>query len=480
MRASRLPRWTRLATLGLGLAIWGCTSLTGSVAPNLPPETTLWVTGSLDTVAHRQRFFWDGQDPDGTVRGFEFRWIYEAGAEPAGHDSTIWHFTPERDSLFVVYVPSGAEFPTLTVRAVDDQGAVDPTPARQRYAFKNDAPVVDLIGAPADTTFPVATLTWLASDPDGNIANASYRIWLAGKEANAQTVTGLTHTLVPDDFRDGSGVIQPGPYTAFVTAIDDGGRMSLPDSFVWHVRLPVGNVLLVDDVPSGVSGSAVYDGFYRMELDSRLGAGNYTIIDIQNGSPFRSKADVRETFLFFDHVFWYSEVNTVISTNGLALIEEAIPAHLAGGKNLFLTSGRLVGTGGVLGSSFADDVLGVSAFHQNLKFAPPTTNFSIGNGRYLVGGSAPFDSLRSAGLFGDIEAFVLENPGDAAYLATSGALDTLNAEPWPVGISRRYGAGQGRLVFLPFPLRLMNAPFGTGLPGRAALELSKVFTLFGI
>ncbi len=460
-------------------ALWSCTNVRGTVAPNQPPETTVWVTGDLDTVGHTQRYFWDGQDPDGTVSAFEFRWLYEPGAEPAGYDSTVWTYTERRDSLFVVYVPSGFNVPTFYVRAIDDQGARDPSPAFQTYRLRNEAPLVTIIGAPADTTFPVVTLLWTASDPDGNIANASYRVWLAGKEDQAQVVTGLQHTLLPASFQDAGGNLVGGSYTVYVTAIDDGGRMSLPDSFTWTVKLPVGNVLLVDDVPSTVAGAATYDGFYRTELDARLGAGTYSIVDLEAGSPFRAEADVRETFLFFDHVFWYSEVNTGVSPNGLALIGEAIPAHLAAGKNLFLTTGRLVGTGGVLGNGFVQDVLGADGLFLNVAFNPPTTNFSIGNGKYLTGGSAPFDSLRSAGIYGDIEAFDLRDPGEAAYLAYGGALDTLNATPWAVGVSRAYGAGAGRLVYLAFPLRLMNASF-SGLPGRSAIELRKVFDLFGL
>lgn len=465
--------------LASALALCGCDNIKGTVAPNLPPETSLWVTGTLDTVGHTQRFFWDGQDPDGKVVGFEFKWVYEAGAAPAGYDSSLWTSTTRRDSLFVVYVPTGADFPAFTVRAVDDQGAADPEPARQQYRLRNEAPEVQLIGTPAATTFPVATLTWFAFDPDGNIANASYRVWLEGKEAQAEIVTGLQHTLLPDLFKDAGGNFVAGTYTAYVTAIDDGGRMSLPSSFTWDVVLPVGTVLLVDDVPSTVAGAATYDAFYRTELNTRLGAGTYSIVDIETGSPFRAPADVRETFLFFEHVFWYSEVNTNISANGLALVGEAIPAHLAAGNNLFLTSGRLVGTNGVLGDAFVQDVLGANGLFLNVDFAPPQTNFTIGNTRFLTGGSAPFDSLRSAGIYGEIEAFDLVNPGEAAYLAPSGTLDTLNATPWAVGVHRTYGAGAGRFVYLAFPLRLMNSPF-SGQPGRSATELRKVFTLFGM
>jgi hypothetical protein len=457
----------------------GCSSLTGTVVPNQAPETTLWVTGDVDTVRHIARFFWDGQDTDGQVVGYHFKWIYEPGAEPAGYDSSVWFFTDRTDSLFAVFTPDGANMPTFTVPAIDDQGAVDPTPARQQYRFRNEAPVVVLTSQPPDTTFPVATLRWQASDPDGNINNASYRVWLEGRENQAAITTETQHTLVPDMFRDGTGALVPGPYKAFVTAVDDGGRMSEPDSFSWHVELPVGNTLLVDDLPSLVAGSCIYDGFYRRELDTRLGAGTYTILDLEHSPRLRSKEDVRETFLLFENVFWYNELNDFL-TNPLSMIETGLRDHLAAGNNLYITSTRLGGTDGALDDDAAMELLGIQRFHFNTSFSPWESNFSLRNSQFFIGGAAPFDSLRSLGVFGGVEAFELIDDSEAAYLAVPGALDTLPPEPWPVGVSRRYGAGQGQLVYLAFPLKFMDRPFVGGQPGRATGELRKVFDLFGM
>src|SRR6185436_4978127 len=143
-----------------------------------------------------------------------------------------------------------------------------------------------------------------------------------------------------------------------------GGRMSLPDSFSWFVRIPVGTTLLIVDMPSTVPGASVADGFYRGELNTRLGAGNYTVIDVQARNPFRSEGDVRETFRLFENVFWYSEQNPGLSAV-LRMADAPIRTYLSGGGNLFLTSSRLVGTNGALDDAFAQDVLGVAAFRIN-------------------------------------------------------------------------------------------------------------------
>lgn len=476
-------RGVRALLMGLGAAaaVIGC-SLEGTLAPNQEPETTLWVSGELDTVKHTAHFFWDGQDVDGVVTGFEFKFIFQPGAEPAGYDSTVWFFTADTDSLFVVFAPSGVDFPSFVIRAIDDQGARDPTPARQQFKLSNQAPSVVFTVFPSDTTFPVATLGWMASDPDGNINNASYRVWIEGKEDQAEIITGTTHSFLPALFEDASGVLVAGPRKAFVTAIDDGGRMSLPDSFVWFVKLPLGSVLLVDDLPSSVPGASTFDSFYRGVFDTRLGAGTYTTLDLEQGSPFRSQADVRETFLFFDDVFWYSEINPDLSPS-LALIEDGIRSQLDAGKDIYISSTRLVGTDGALGDLFVQEVLGATRLHMNNHGLPFSldleSNFSLKNGSFFVGGTPPFDSLKSAGLFGGVEALDLADPSEAAYLAVPGALDTLPTALWPVGVNRRVGSGQGRLVFLAFPIRVMNGAF-SGQPGRAAIELNRIFDQFNI
>src|SRR5688500_20411383 len=45
-------------------------------------------------------------------------------------------------------LPIWAAMPTFVVRAIDDEGAADPTPARQAFLFRNDPPTIELVGIP--------------------------------------------------------------------------------------------------------------------------------------------------------------------------------------------------------------------------------------------------------------------------------------------------------------------------------------------
>jgi len=473
-------RASLLASLAAGLALYalagGCAKVSGQLAPDRPPETTIWVTGPVDTVSHTVRVFWDGQDPDGSIAGFEFKWIYAPGSQPAGYDSSAWTFTTVRDSLFTLFAPDTVVAPVFVVRAIDNEGEPDPTPARQDFQFLNAAPSVHFTLTPPDTTLPVATLAWQGSDPDGDINRATYRVWLDGAEDRARIVSSTSLTLTTPDFENGAGIVEERQRTAYVSAIDDGGRMSPPDSFKWVLTNPVGNTLLVDDMPTNVPGSSTADPFYRGELNTRLGPGNYTIVDLSVRNPFRSPADVRETFKLFPNVFWYSEQNPGLNPV-LQMSGPPIHDYVFGGGHFYLTSTRFVGTNGALDDAFAKDVLGVNGFRTNLN--NQTTGFAISPGQLLLGAqsTAAFDTLAGSSIISGVETFLLDDPNDAMYVAPPGTLDTLHVDNWEIAINRPFGTG--RIVFLPFPLRQMNGVFG-GHPGHAAIELRKVFDLFGM
>jgi hypothetical protein len=458
-----------LAALALYALAGGCAKVSGVLGPDRPPETTIWVTGPVDTVSHTIRVYWDGQDPDGTVSSFEFKWIYAPGAQPAGYDSSLWFSTTARDSLFTLYAPDSVAMPTFEVRAIDNEGMADPTPARQNFSFKNAAPSVRFTLTPPDTTLPVASFGWLGADPDGNINKATYLLWLDGAKNRARLVSSTSFTLTTSDFQNGQGVVEQRKRTAYVTAIDDGGRMSPPDSFAWNVVNPVGTTLLVDE-----SGFTTADNFYRSELNTRLGPGSYTIIDLGTRNPFRTPADVLETFKLFSNVFWYAELNANLSTV-LPMAGPPIHDYVSGGGRLYMNSSRFVGTGGALDDAFARDVLGVSGFYINVN--TQTTDFTIANTQQVLGAQAPWDTLASATILSGIETFLLNNQGDAMYVAPPGTLDTLHVDNWNIAINRRFGAG--RIVFLPFPLRGMNGSFN-GHAGHSAIELRKIFDLFGM
>lgn len=141
---------------------------------------------------------WWGTDPDGFVTGYE-----------VSTDSINWFFTTRQDSLFTLSLPAGKDtfdFP-FYVRAIDHQGAKDPTPASLAYPVKNSAPDVRFIfasgtpGSPSRNAlrvFPVLRYNWEGSDPDGADNIDHYELFLNDTTATPYDVpanaTAVTFT----------------------------------------------------------------------------------------------------------------------------------------------------------------------------------------------------------------------------------------------------------------------------------------------
>jgi hypothetical protein len=162
-RCFAFGRWAAAGTLLAALLLAGCDP--GTLVDNRLPNTHL----ALDTIALQGdnrlnsvvRMSWYGTDVDGYVDRYE-----------VSLDGTSWKTTRKQDSTFTLSIPAGQDTAdvVLRVRAVDDDGGTDPTPARLRLPLKNARPVasIDPEGQTLGTTLGVATYKWRASDPDGD------------------------------------------------------------------------------------------------------------------------------------------------------------------------------------------------------------------------------------------------------------------------------------------------------------------------
>lgn len=103
---------------------------------------------------------------------------YIIGYEVSTDEMLTWHFTKTQDSTFLVKIPPGQDSADVVVyvRAIDNLGRKDPTPASTLYPIKNSKPEVKFIfsqpiaGIPSQnptTVFPVLKYTILGNDPDG-------------------------------------------------------------------------------------------------------------------------------------------------------------------------------------------------------------------------------------------------------------------------------------------------------------------------
>ena len=180
------------------LAAAGCSDgpVAGDVLRNAPPNTTVSaVPPVLGTAGFEVTFNWTGEDADGRVVGFEWRISNNGEDGVVDIEDTLevdlpWRSTTLSDSTFLVQAdidsfPPDAGDPrqrprdyrfwqthTFYVRAVDEKGAKDPSPAHVSFTGTTLAPTV-LINLPNVSVPPdclqgpkVLTFGWEGVDPD--------------------------------------------------------------------------------------------------------------------------------------------------------------------------------------------------------------------------------------------------------------------------------------------------------------------------
>ncbi len=144
---------------------------TGGIEPNIPPETVLSSSPDVgDTVSYQVRMNWFGWDPDGEVTHYVVMW-----------DDLDWISTVCTESTF--YVSAQVDtvdslhtygYHTFSVKAVDNDGEADPTPATVSFSAFNVLPETQITGGPAGITGSFVDIEWLGSDSDGEIMGYGY------------------------------------------------------------------------------------------------------------------------------------------------------------------------------------------------------------------------------------------------------------------------------------------------------------------
>lgn len=107
---------------------------------------------------------WWGNDPDGFVSGYE-----------VSVNGSAWSFTTRQDSLFEFVIPAGQDTADIkiSVRAVDNEGAVDPNPPVLFIPIANSPPSFNFtvsLARPSRNpvrSFPALRYNWESTDPDG-------------------------------------------------------------------------------------------------------------------------------------------------------------------------------------------------------------------------------------------------------------------------------------------------------------------------
>lgn len=437
----------------------GCGTDAGSPNGGRPPETVITYGGAIDTVNSHLRVRWWGEDTDGQVVGYEYRWTMNGGAPDA------WTFTAATTDSFALPAPAGNASHVFEVRAIDDDDLADPTPARQTFPVVNSRPAIvfsDPGGLPP-VTLPAVTVAFRIFDEDGADTIHGAEAWLDGEADRLKEVAWPESlvTFYPADFT------RYGERTIHLRAVDDAFAVSDTITSTWTVTEPVGTVLLIDDMPDDIAGAITFtDPFYRTELDTALAGRPYTVLRIED-APFRTADEAGAILALFDAVVWYQGTNAVVSgenvpVDGASLrrAQAGIRDLLARGGRMFLSTMNAVGTGGACDEDFAREILGVDpeSIVLNPDAGPGDSNFFLKT-RYLAGqplwdlaalAGTGMPDVRVIGSFWGLELFAPAAGVEAYYKIPPGIVFPAQEEA-VVATRGRVTAG-GTIIYLGFPL----------------------------
>ena len=270
-----------LATVLIGVPLVATHCLTGCrkqskvlLDTNLSPDTRLASAPAPGSQTnYRVHMYWDGVDPDGYVVAYYFAW-----------DDTIasnWVYTTKTDSVFKAVIDTAGETRrhTFYIRAVDNEGKRDPSPARVRFDATTKVPVVDKlyrVDGPEDINGPnydpgykdtvlmgtPCTFKWSGWDEDGGddgtgeVPLFSYRLDSSPFKAFSGDTTATVDSIMSDTHffyvkaKDETGaesypvnyrfVMNYEPDSEITLPAEETGTLIVPDKariiFHWSVR----------------------------------------------------------------------------------------------------------------------------------------------------------------------------------------------------------------------------------------------------
>ncbi len=326
------------------ITVFGCKKgFEGELSSQSNPETFMAINkierSGANRLTTRIDAYWWGTSQDGFVVGFE-----------VSIDSMkTWTYTTRTDSSLLLIIPQGSDTADIDVfvRAIDNLGQKDLTPASLAYPVRNSAPTVtmtNIAGKKPTKSFPAVHFFWTANDADGLQDINGFEVFLNDTNTIPYTLAGSVNdiTIMADNNFSDSCFVYVGNKTKaldgrikgikynvwnyfYVRAFDKAGLRS---AFVFDsifIKKPVSKVLFINayltsrNAPQNfiatrtVSFIPAFDTLY---LNNR---------DAQQNSFEQSPDELTQArvFSFFDKIIWISDEGATAATLSLAQISTA-------------------------------------------------------------------------------------------------------------------------------------------------------------
>lgn len=430
--------------------MYSCSDPVSGVIENQPPDTYLSIfpDSIIAPGSTLKTINWWGDDPDGLIKGFRISF-----------DSVNWGFTTKNDSTFILSINGTDSTFRFFAAAVDNNDLVDPTPATNLYPVINTPPVMSFDAGfeLPDTTFPVASVKWSGSDPDG-VETIRYYQYSLGDTNNFRRIPGTLNimTLTLD-----SGLLVNSNNVLYMRAEDNAGALSptvrMPDtSSTWYVKPVTSKILMIRDlVPNDLTFATPY---FANAFDTI----HYDILDIKSNNGALIPKIINPMFVntlkLFDIVFWTSGNNSTTTTANFDLATQSLPFYIQSGGKVFFSSGFQ----GV-NSPAPVDLSNIAPIDSITQCA---ITFYQPSGPNLISSDASYPVIGSSTTIFGLKGMYVTNASIIYKLYIGpgfGCVDTIN-----VGIKDL--PVNPKVVYFSFPVYLMNRD-----PNASAALFRKIF-----
>lgn len=482
-----------LFSILLVIAVWGCKKgYEGSLNGNSNPETFMAVNkierSGANRLTTRVDAYWWGTSANGYVIGYE-----------VSIDSMkTWTYTTRTDSNLLLIIPFGSDTANINVfvRAIDNLGNKDLTPASLAYPVRNSAPTISLsniAGKKPTKSFPAVHFFWTANDADGLQDINGFEVFLNDTNTTPFTIASSVNdiTIMADATFSDSCLVFVGTKTKalenriygikydamnyfYIKSFDRAGLKSkfVKDSI--FIKKPTTKILFVNayltsrNAPQNFITTRIsayvpsFDLLYLNDYNTSL--STYT----EQSPDVLTQARV---FSFFNKIIWISDEGA--TSNTLALAQQST-------SNFFENGGRMF-----MMCNFGSDISNES---ESFGFTPIQKLVSDSSGlaiRMNVNDElTPFNNtwptLKCNTIISSARPFYTQTVSsgtsnfDSLYNAALITLGSSGVKPWKgqstvvaKRISLKYN--NTALVFMSLPIQNLNGN------GNANLFLDKVF-----
>lgn len=445
----------------------GCT--TGTKLGNLSPETKIFLDkiDSPDRLTSVVTMHWSGEDPDGYVKEYEISF-----------DNSQWISVSQRtDSTFrFEIVNSNIADIQFYVRAVDNEGKPDPSPAYLLIPIKNTPPTLtlDQTKPVPDTVYSVFSVLWIANDLDGeeNLDSVFIKVnngnWVALPKSidfvsvipSAPKVPGIQNALL---YKGTNALLHPSQLQGlnvgqmnriYVKAKDKGGIFSEPDSSAAFLLLAQNADFLVIDEHKGSSNPNPESVYFPALANIGI---SYDYFDM-NAHPLPFLEPALGLYMgLYDVVFWYSDGSEYAEYGDQVFVEIAANTF----QNYLNKGGKLL-----ISTKFPSRFNSLPAATSSAVFAfSPMESFSTASGQaripmdssvYSVGAYAgDYPTLKPSVFMSLISPFYAKNTNDNLYQAQLQASGGWTGPSAVCGTSR-FTNGRINQVFFSLELHKLN------------------------